>query len=201
MAFIPTPNGALAVIRFAHGGFAVSNNYWFVKAGFDQTAQENLAGVLDALHTAELWAGAYNTDYAYVQTDVYDMRTLTGQKVTVATNARAGTVAGEILPVNLAIVVTLRTAARGRSGRGRVYLTGFGETAIADGLWGQANADFCKDYVDDIADAATGQGWTMVIRSTQENGVVLEEANTRPVTTTVVRSLIPGTQRRRLDRP
>lgn len=199
--FIPTPNGALAVLRFAHGGFAVSNNYWFVKAGFDQTAMQNLAGVLDALHGAGNWAGAYNTDYAYVATDIYDMREVTGQKVTVTTNARSGTVSGEILPVNLAIVVTLRTANRGRSARGRVYLTGFGETAITDGLWGQTNADFCKTYVDNIAAAATGQGWTMVIRSTQENGAVQNPAVTRAVTTTVVRSLVPGTQRRRLDRP
>jgi len=62
-----------------------------------------------------------------------DMRSTTGVEIPSSSAAVPGTSAGTAIPDEMAIVITLRTANRGRSGRGRVYLGGFTNLAIGVG--------------------------------------------------------------------
>lgn len=56
-----------------------------------------------------------------------DIRTANTAEFIDTAGAVAGTSAGDLLPPQTALVVTLRTAQAGRSFRGRTYLPGFGE--------------------------------------------------------------------------
>lgn len=198
MTFIPTPNAVRVVVKYAQGGQAFSNVFYFTKSSFTHTDMVNLAGAIDDFCSG--WRASISDGITYVGTDVYDARSSTGEIVQDATGAGPGGLSGEELPISLAVVVTLRTSARGRSGRGRVYVSGFNEGGITDGIFTSTTGTNAKNYVDGILSAGSNQGFAMVVRSTQEDHVVQNPANTRTVTLTEVRSLLPGTQRRRIDR-
>lgn len=101
-----------------------------------------------------------------------------------------GGLAGELMPRDVAIAVTLRTALRTRRGRGRVYLPGIGQDANDVGLI--------------IADAQVAAAFFLQRLQVEWNGsgIVLGVASrvdlaTRPVTAIEVRDSRFDTQRRR----
>lgn len=200
MTFIPTPHTARVVVRFTKGSEGYSNVFHFEKPSFTLTDMENLAAAVDAI-VGGSYMSIWNNHISYVATDVYDIRTSTGQIVTESTTGAPGTVAGEGLPTNLAVVVTLRTATRGRTGRGRVYVAGFSESNLDEGVFNSGTLPQAKSYVDNVIAEGLAVGWVCGVRSIQTDGVINNPALMRPVTDTEVRSGIPGTQRRRLDRP
>lgn len=55
--------------------------------------------------------------------------------------AAQGDVADDVMPPNDCLCVTLRTAVKGRTGRGRMYLNGFPEGAANGGYWEAAAQD------------------------------------------------------------
>lgn len=67
--------------------------------------------------------------------------------------------AGEGLPPQSAMVVTLRTGIAGRSRRGRLYISGFTEASQADGTWSGALVTNYQNIVDDLV-ALYGSGGT-----------------------------------------
>lgn len=71
-----------------------------------------------------------------------------------------GTATGDQLPLQTALVVSLLTPVGGRSGRGRVYIGGFTETANDPGSLLPRASDACINAVangfDDMADALDG---------------------------------------------
>ena|SRR6185295_1937688 len=76
-------------------------------------------------------------------------------------NAGVGTVAGDMMPTQVAGVVSFRTATVGREGRGRVYLPFFGESA--NSLLGRVTGtaltlmdNFAAAVTPDIVDAQGG---------------------------------------------
>lgn len=200
MTFIPTPHTARAVVRFTKGSEAYSNVFHCEKPSFTKTDMENLAAAIDAI-VGGSYDSIFNNHVSYMATDVYDIRTSTGEVVSENTTGAPGTVAGEGLPTNLAVVVTLRTATRGRTGRGRVFVAGFSESNLVEGVFDANCMANAKSYVDNVIAEALAVGWVVGVRSIQTDGVTNNPALMRPVTDTEVRSGIPGTQRRRLDRP
>lgn len=200
MAFIPTANCARVIIGFATGSEAFSNTFHATKAGFTSVDMSNLATALDTWMNTN-WKPSWPSSMTYTGITVYDIRTSTGERVFVNTGAGAGAVAGSMLPNNVAGVVTLRTAERGRSARGRVYVAGLREEDIDAGALNAGAETRCESYVGSVRATILAQGWSMVIRSIQQDGQVLDEANTRVVTAYEMRSPKPGTQRRRIDRP
>lgn len=199
MTFIPSPDAARVCIRFSQGGQEFSNNFHFTKANFTNTDLDNLAVGVDGV-MPDNYLQYITSDVTYVRTDAYDIRSLTGNVYRCSDSSAAGDLSYSVLPISVAAVVTLRTATRGRAGRGRIYVAGFSEEDILDGIWGAAVDDIALLYVNAVVGAATALGWTFCIRSTQLDGVQLEEAVMRPVTLIEWRNGIPGTQRRRLDR-
>lgn len=200
MTFIPTPNTARAVVRFGIGAEEWSNVFHFTKNGFTEADMQSLADDIDD-YVGNYWLASMSNGCGYIATDVYDIRTSTGPIVSANAESGPGTVSDEEESIGLAVVVTLRTATRGRTGRGRKYVAGFGAGNITDGSWTESTATDAKAFVDNVAATGVSAGWTHVIRCIQVDGVPLTEAVTRPVTSTEVRSLKPGTQRRRIDRP
>lgn len=200
MTFIPTPHAVRLVLNFRIGDFAYSNVMVCTKTDYTQAEMEDLADDMDTYLGTEL--AGYLNDVNYVNVTAYDIRTSSGAVYVANAAAGSGTGgSGDSVSPALCIVVTCRTAARGRSGRGRQYLAGFGENSITDGLWTSAASGGAAGYIAARKAVIENAGFTWVIRSIQQDGVIQNPAVTRAVTSYEVRSLAPGTQRRRIDRP
>lgn len=85
---------------------------------------------------------------------------------TVTPHVLAGVQAGDALPANVSLVVTHRTALRGRSYRGRTYLAAFGEGVNdATGVPSAATATGINVQFTGHLAALVGTGLTMVVAS------------------------------------
>lgn len=200
MAFVPTPNTARAVIEFIQGTAKFSNVLHFTKTNFTGGDMNILAGALDdAINDVHL--PNITTNVVYQGVRVYDIRTLAGAVVFNSDHAGGGAASGDPAPLNSAVVITLRTNTRGRTGRGRMYVAGFADAELSGFTWSSNALTAATNYLSGMRDNAALLGWIHVIRSTQVDHVLQNPALTREVTGFEVRSPITGTQRRRLDRP
>lgn len=199
MAFIPTPDAARVVINWAKGAETFSYTFYCTKPGFDFAEQQALASAINGVHNATV-KGYFAPGITYVNTTVYDARVSDGAIVTNGSNTGNGTATGEPHPINVAMVVTMRTPGRGRSARGRKFITGFNEAAIVNGEYNASTQTMALAYVNALWNAMGTAGWQLVIRSIQQDKQVINPANTRGVTSIVVRNLKVATQRRRVDR-
>lgn len=91
----------------------------------------NLSALVEA---ADNWAAGslalqLSEDWTYVRSTAIDLTTATGPVVS-AGSTTPGAVASESAPNNVAACISLRTAQRGRSGRGRNYIPGIPGSVI-----------------------------------------------------------------------
>lgn len=200
MAFIPTPDGAMAVLVWGDELHQWTNTLWYQKVGFEETDLSTLAAAIPTKFSAA-YLNAINEAWELKEVRVYDMRTSTGKVVSVFPTDKNGTATGGGLPYAAALVVTLRTAYRGRSRRGRIYLGGADESSLDAGAFLPAFASNAEGVLEGLMDPVPLDDWTLCIHSTQEDGVPTTFGRMWPVTDAQVRSLRPGTQRRRADRP
>lgn len=114
-------------------------------------------------------------------------------------SAVSGTVAGESLPANCALVMSLRTGYTGRSQRGRMFLPGIAESSVegntpdASIRGGLANTL----AIVNAALASVSIPFTWVVLSRYTEGALRAEGVTLPVTSVLVDTRIDS-QRRRL---
>lgn len=201
MAFIPVTHGAMVEFKYqAVGGLYWQNNYWFERVGFDNSEMLDLATALIAAWGATALVGNISTDVELVNITVTDMRQQNGGQVSLPTSV-PGTNGTDMAAQAASLVITHRTALRGRSYRGRTYMAGITEGSIVDGFYLQSVADNLESWIVQMKAAATVEGWEFVIVSREQLGVPLAVAITTPVTISEVRSLRPGSQRRRNRRP
>ena len=201
MAFIPIPDGSTLIIEYGDGIQNWTNTLTFTKPLFDEADQLALANnVRDTLESFIIpWI---DVNWSLRRIWSYDMRTVTGPIIAAAGLPIAGTRPGTKAPLTIACVASIYTAARGRSGRGRNYVTGFveddtgSERITSAGL--VAGVQNCYSVMQPNVGSV---GWEFVIAQKQQAGVPLAVAITRPVTNALVRSDIFGTQRRRVQRP
>lgn len=200
MAFIPTPDSARLVVQWARGSETWSYVLYATLPGFNFADLQGLATAVDAWHTVAHLT-LFSTGATYMGTSAYDARTSDGEIALSNANTRPGGNASEIAPINTAICVTLRSNGRGRSARGRKYITGWGEGGLVNGEYSQLYRDSALAYVTGLHTSILGEGWVHVIRSIQQDKVKLTIANTRAVVDMEVRNGKVATQRRRVDRP
>lgn len=109
-----------------------------------------------------------------------------------------GDTLGESLPGTCALVVTLRSASRGRSARGRQYIGGIPEGSHANGLVSSVFATGIADAYNVLRTDVAGQlGGQLVIVSRQQDGVPRAVGRTYPVVSAEVRDLVIDSMRRR----
>lgn len=200
MPFLPVPDGALAVVSYVKGTESFSNSFWFRFPDFTYTDQEALAAVMDA-EWATRWRNNAHSACSYVHTTVYDMRSEAAPIVVANANQGPGVGTGEVLPINVALVVSLYTGARGKTGRGRHYLSGFSEGHLANGNFTASLKATVLSWYASWRALVDATNWAWCVCSKYEGGVPRAEGLLRVVTDYQIRSLIPGSQRRRLDRP
>lgn len=184
-----------------------------VGAGFTPTstiAQAVYAAVIASAGWTS-WKANINSGVSLAFIDLRDMRTVNNALAASTGAATPGTGAGTALPPGDALVVTLRTAAAGKSNRGRVYLPGLDSTALAaGGVAAAGTVTNAKAFIDAVSTALTGQSITLAIPQFARQQYTGAKTNTvhlaRPavapviVTTTQCRNNIIDHQRRRAGR-
>lgn len=115
----------------------------------------------------------------------------------VAATPETGTGSGEVLPLQSAAVLTWRTGGRGRSARGRSYISGWSEGAASDNalIPGAAASILAAGQAFLAAWLAAEE--PLVIYSTQSGGVDRPVASLFDVTACELRTAIFGSQRER----
>ena len=132
MAFIPTPNAVRASVLGTIDGQLCVITLWFVgTAPATTTDLDNLAGALIDWVTLELLPLLSN-GYSVFSVNVVAQDTSFAPSVSSSTGLPAvGAVNSATQAPQVAGVVSFRTANRGRSSRGRNYVPGVPENALA----------------------------------------------------------------------
>jgi len=142
MAFIPLEYTALFTLVFTTFSREWTNNI-FIK-DTDETAwtATTLETMADAIAT---WYEAVYDLTTGVDTELTRIRAYSQHSetapFTVVEVGSAGTLVGSLLPLSNSLVVTLQSDTRGRSGRGRVYVTGIREADAVGNLVDTSHAD------------------------------------------------------------
>lgn len=95
-----------------------------------QITQANVDAMFTALKANSLtttFMGLCPTTTSLTKISVRDLRSANFNELTSTGTALAGTGTGDVLPLNLACCITLRTQLAGKSFRGRVYVSGMNE--------------------------------------------------------------------------
>ena len=200
MSFIGTVGGAKCVTIFHKDSYQWVNTYWFTKLGWESSDLAALAEEVDLTVSGALIT-YLSTQVHYDGTRVYGMQTIADPTFYVVTGAGAGGSSGQVLPLGDAMVATLRTGGRGRSARGRIYFSGFGEDHWDGSIYDTGIQGDVASFLGAIQTNAASVGWEWVVVSFQENGVKRSSGLARSVASYEIRSGIPGKVHRRNHRP
>lgn len=200
MAFVEVPDVVMAEIRSEYLGQRVENTLYFYRPGGISTSDmDDLAVFL-----ADWWTTgprAYLGAQMFLR-EVYLTNLTTATSPTYSytvTGDPGGPAVGEPTPGSVALCVSFRTSARGRSSRGRNYICGLTEA--------QVNGNFIlQTVVDDIVDAyntlvgGTGPDnlWFWVVVSRFSGGEPRAIGEFRQITNAVAVNNAVDSQRRRL---
>lgn len=187
MAFIPVPNTARVCWHFTFAGQQVQFCLHFEKLTPPLTTSD-LTNLGSTGHT--WWTGFglvnFSQQMALNRVSATDLTSQSAPSIdTIVSPVEPGGV-GQFPPLATAIVLTQRTALRGRSFRGRVYLPGVPTAPGADSAHAAAATitDILADFASLIAsmEALATNGFEWVVVSKQQNGLPLGIGVTTPAT-------------------
>jgi len=125
MTFKPSPDCAKVVIHYLCQGQKFINILHFQNTNDFDTG--DLGDLAEAI--ADSWVAnimpLLSNQISITEVDAVDLRTQSGPEAQhIVTPPVAGSLTSPMLPSNVAVVLTKRTAKRGRSYRGRIYIPG-----------------------------------------------------------------------------
>lgn len=200
MAFLPLAEGARFQLVFGDGTYNWTNTMFATKTDWGSADAISLSDAIRAGLNGlanKPWASVYS----YREFVVYDQRAEDAPVYRYTVTPVVGSQAGEVTDKSSSLVVTFRTALRGRSGRGRWYLGGLTEGNMNSGLWVAGIVTQAQLMVTAVMNAIITQGWTPVIKSTRHNNQPRTEAVAIAITGWLIRNNVPGSQDRRNRRP
>jgi len=200
MAFIPWPDGCKITLNWEGYSFFWKNVLCYSKPSFSLLDMTTLADMFIPELRPSLQA-IMPTGVVLHNVTATDMTFEGAAEYTTPGAGDHGTGAADMESPGISVVITERTPLRGRSYRGRIYFTGLDDQSLFEGLWQTARADEVLDQFAAWDAVAAGLGWTHCIASEMHNHIVTTPANLQPVTSMMIRSLVPGSQRRRNVRP
>lgn len=200
MTFIPTPNAARVSIVASYFSRPIVNTLWFTQAV--AFSSSDLSGLCTLV--MESWQDhvmhLLNTNYHLETLTAWAQDSDSAPVVTInATGQTSGyDQSASVLSANAAVCITLHTAHRGRSGRGRIYLGGLGASVMENGnsitaAW-KALAD---GYFENLLSDLDGGAWTWVVVSHYTGKAARQAGLAQPITAVQVRPRLDS-QRRRL---
>lgn len=162
-----------------------------------QTLTNTLGTAIKGSLTSSGLGAALHTTVTLANVGLRDLRTANTAEFLDTGGATAGTAAGDLLPPQVAMCITLRTAQAGRSFRGRVYLPGYGELVnSATGTLTVATSSV--SFVTAIQSALVTNSLNLGVLSRPRVAPLVPSAGfITPVTSIVARDLVWDTQRRR----
>lgn len=182
MAFIPVPETVRAAIRNVVGTTNLVNTLWFYNpGGWSVGEAENLADQLVSWWSSEVLP-ILNVTVVATDVTVYDMQTPDSWFAYEAF-APNETGSNPDTPASLAsaMTVTFQTNRRGRSFRGRNYISGFGETQVGNKLFVDTTRDAVDAAYGTLPTYILGTGGIHVVASLWENKAPREVGLTTPV--------------------
>lgn len=200
MDYIPAANVAMAELRFDFGGQRCENTLYFeASASLSTTLMTTLAADLVGWWKTQMLPH-HTTNMALREVFVTDLTTSTSPTVTYGTGLPAnGTNGPEALPNNCALCISFRTAARGRTGRGRNYIMGINEGQVNQSTVDPTLvAQFVAAYNDLIGAGGLTAGLQWCVVSRFVDGDPRPAALVRPITAALCVDGVIDSQRRRL---
>lgn len=205
------PNACQITINWQLGDGKTAHNVLYANYTGSPALGSALAEqVRVALTTGAGWTGlaaVLATSTLLTGVTLTDMRSIAGVPVPSTGSSTAGTAAGLPLADETALVLTLRTANRGKSGHGRIYVPGFAASAMAaGGVASVATTTALKAWADSSLSNAIGVVGAPVLglpnRAAYTSPVTgapipARPATTLPITAMAVRDNHWDSQRRR----
>jgi hypothetical protein len=174
----------------------------------DQGTANALASIVSAAFASAVVAPQVDTSTSIATVGIRDLRTANQAEFFQATTGTTGNGAGEKVPNNIALCVTHRTSLAGKSFRGRSYMpfnaeASFdGETSLYLPAAGVAAAKFWTDIKAGLVSNPTTNGSLQLAVLSRGNPKATPPVEPRVtvIITSMVRSTLATTQRRRLPK-
>jgi hypothetical protein len=201
MVFVPKANTVQIAIRGRLHGEQVVNTLYFQNLSGSGTSGDlaSLGADILSWFVADM-IPLLTSGYGLREVYAVDMSSETAPTATVtpAVQTSGGNLSPS-LPNNVALCVSFRTAGRGRSSRGRNYISGLTEADVDNNVYTLATGNAVQAAYEKLLDAATfSLDWTWCVYSRYENGLPRPEAFTPPIEAVVLTDLVVDSQRRRL---
>jgi hypothetical protein len=164
---------------------------------------DDLIGAVALDTTAGLFMDQRSAQYALSELQIIDVSPGVAPLYS-RTLSAVGNQAGDCLPPNDSLAVTLRSNFKGPSGRGRIYLAGYPEAGQVNGFWQadpQSNADQIGGALDDAFGELAGAAnfrWCVLHRVS--GGVPLVPPEVKPIFGWTVHNEVRSLGRRAMGR-
>lgn len=199
MQFVPGSMVVEMELRQRLDGQRIENTLYFLGDEAPNVTTMRALAVAMGNWWQEAIAPLVSVDLTLNEIYTTDLTTQTGPTDTLAyTTPIPGEIAFESLPNNVSLAVSFRTAARGRSARGRNYMAGLTDDQV---LHNTVEADVATSFANaynNIPTRLEGLGYTWVVFSRFSGGLPRVAGLVRPVTTAIVVDRTVDSQRRRL---
>lgn len=201
MAFVPVPNGIKAEMRYNLGTQRVVNVLWMREATNPTVTPARLSEAGNILYN--WWNANLKASQPTICTlrEIYltDESAANQESVTYTTSLpAAGQWNTEPLPNHCTIAISLRTAQRGRSYRGRIYHIGIATDQVATNVLETAYANSLLAAYQALLPALTATGLPLAVCSRQAGGQPRVTGILTDVTAMVMVDTTIDSQRRRL---
>lgn len=183
MAFQPAPNIAqIQVVGRADGQVTINNQFFELSGGGITAVNLEAITIASANWAVSQLAPLLSEDWSFERSIGTDLTLIDGPRVEIA-NPTVGGVAGEAAPNNVACCVSFRTAARGRSFRGRNYVPGIPNSVIdLNAMSPTFLSDISTAYSLMIGAGTFEAGWQWVVLSRETAGAPRANGIGSPVT-------------------
>lgn len=170
MAFIPVPNVVSVEFRQVLAAQQIENILYFQFGAGDpsESDMEVLLGILAGWAETEL-APLLSTDLTWRELYATNLGTQTSPTATLPVSF-GGAAPGPALPNNVCWCVSFRTPVRGRSGRGRNYISGLLEADVTGNTLSLSKADEIVAAYDLLRGPLITPNWSWVIVSRYTDG-------------------------------
>lgn len=199
MAFIPVTNTIQVNVNQRLDGQQVQNTlYVRTSAAVTSTDLTEVANIVGDTFINSLYP-FLSFNLTMIEVVAFDLSQQNGNQVSVPyVPAEAGGAVSPSLPNNVALCVSLRTASRGRSARGRNFVAGIPENAVDNSRVLQSFAENVQTAYVGLVGSLTAEGYTAVVVSRFANSLPRAAGVTFPITAVLITDLVVDTQRRRL---
>lgn len=206
MPFVPVANTALVEVRVTANGQQCENTTWW-----EFPAPPVPADLISLGNALEAWWNAFPAPLTSSNVQLREIlltsqHDATAPQVSITPGiATFGTSTANIVPNNVTMSVSFRTALRGRSFRGRNYIVGITEDQIAGNSFVAAFTPLWQAVYEELLTVAASEGVTWVVASrfsgvNPGTGAPIPRAAgvTTPITTVLVVDDFVDSARRRL---